>query len=164
MKKFKSIANEIVKGPVILVVIVILTTIASSIYALWNMENQVIYNMEHTIVSSASQLEYSLNEIEQRYIDYWLTDDSYRNIKYYTLDTDKSKYVSEFSKTKGWITNIQSLHPEVQGVCAYFANVDLMVFSDNTEKYLMKFQSAEKLSVDGIYGKKSYAKAMEVKR
>lgn len=37
-------------------------------------------------------------------------------------------------------------------------------FGSNTEKYLMKFQAAEKLEVDGVYGPKSCAKAKAVKR
>ena len=134
-KKFKSIIQRIIRFPMIIFVVILMFTVILSLRSFYTMQERMIDNNVSLLQISMNQLDNQLTRIDAVYVDFWSENQSFKNLRSLTEDTPTGAYITDWVAASDWQRNLKQSAGLVQGVCSYYANIDRMMFYDNTRKF-----------------------------
>lgn len=136
-KKFKSITQRIIRFPLIIFAVILLFTVILSLRSFYTMQERMIDSNVNLLQISLNQLDNQLTQIDAVYVDYWSENQSFKNLRSLTGDTPTGVYITDWAAASDWQRSLKQSCNLIQGVCSYYANIDRMMFYDNTRKFDM---------------------------
>ncbi len=127
-KRFRSIIHEVVILPLIVMVIITVITVISNLISYQNMEQKLIDGNLNSLQIAISQLDNMISQIDTDFIQYVTDSESYTFMSKYDQNTSKSKYFRYEAQTTHWLSNLSASYGGIQGVFAYYENMDLLLF------------------------------------
>lgn len=131
-KKFKSIIQRIIRFPLIIFTIIMLFTVALSIFSFYTMQERMIDSNVNLLQISMNQLDNQLTQIDEAYVSYWNDNQSFKNLRRYAENTPREAYLTDWVAERNWQKGLMVSFGSVQGACAYYSNIDSMIFTGGT--------------------------------
>ncbi|SCP97399.1 Histidine kinase-, DNA gyrase B-, and HSP90-like ATPase [Anaerobium acetethylicum] len=127
-KRFRSIIREVIILPLLVMGAIIIITIAACIISYQNMEDKMVDSNFNSLQIALSQMDNLLAQVDQDFIRYVTTNDSYTFMSSFDENTPKTEYFRYEAATVNWLSNLAYDYGDIDGVFAYYENMDLLLF------------------------------------
>lgn len=131
-KKFQSIVRRVVLLPMSVMTVIVCITIISCIISFVYMQQRMVQSNISSMQISQNQLENLLNQIDNAFINYWNSNESYAYLKNYKRSTPREQYLVHESDTLTWMRDLSNSYAEIQGTFVYYENIGNYLFRGST--------------------------------
>ncbi len=138
-KKFKSLVHRVVLLPLMVMIFVELITIISCCVTLINVETQIRESNINSLQISQYNLDSLINQIDNKYVQFWSNSELYRFISSYNEKTTPEEYMPKITKNGEWMQELVREDAEVQGSFCYLANIDQKVFRGSSDPEMHQY-------------------------
>lgn len=130
-KKFKSVINRVVYIPMLFLALVGMITIIASVYTFSKVQKEIVDTNEDSLKIAQYQLDNYLNQIDYTFSNFMYASDAYRLTVSYKETTPSDSRLSGIARTQMWMDDTMSNRSTIDGIFAYFENIDLYLSKSN---------------------------------
>ncbi len=137
--KYRSIIRQVVILPLTVLLFIMFIMVSSCIVSYINVENQMLESNVNALQISLNQLESQLIEIDYDFIYYITSNETYKRMRSLKENSTANDYLLYFADTTTWLKKQADSYKVVEGVFAYYENIDLLMFRGKANRTVHKY-------------------------
>lgn len=126
--KFRSIIRQVVILPLTVLLVIMAIMVVSTIISYLNMEKQMIESNVNAMQISLNQLENQLDALDNSFIQFVTKNRSFAYLSHMNRAAKTDDYFLYQADTLEWLSNQLHYYKEMDGIFAYYSNMDLLMF------------------------------------